>query len=84
MIRRKRTSEKTERHHVILYAGDLDRLRMYYPDHSPSTIVRELVRALIEKNERHIASVKPINLEIPDDELQRILASLPTETPEPG
>jgi hypothetical protein len=82
MIRRKRTAEKTERHHVILYAGDLDRLRLYYPDHSPSTVIRELVRALIEKNERYLQSRNPINIEIPADELQRILQSLPTESGE--
>jgi hypothetical protein len=80
VIRRKRTAEKTERHHVILYHGDLDRLKSYYPDHSPSTIIRELVRALCDKNERILASRTPAKLEIPDDELQRILASLPTES----
>jgi len=84
MIRRKRTAEKTQRHHVILYAGDMDRLQLYYPEHSPSTVIRELVRALIEKNERYLAAKNPINIEIPADELQRILSSLPSETEEPG
>lgn len=83
MIRRKRTSERTERHHVILYHGDLERLKMYYPENSPSTVIRELVRALCDKNERLIAAKNPIKVEIPDDELQRILSSLGSETKEP-
>ena len=84
MIRRKRTAEKTERHHVLLYAGDLDRLRAYYPEHSPSTIVRELVRALLDKNERTLSARSQSQPEIPPDELQRILDSLPPDPGEPS
>ena len=36
--------EKLSRHNVLLYEGDLDRLREFYPETGAALIIRTLVR----------------------------------------
>lgn len=48
---RRRSNEPTARKHVILYEGDWEELERLYPKHSPSAVIRNLVRGLIRRNE---------------------------------
>ena len=51
---RRRSNEETERKHVLLFKGDWARLSAQYPQVGPSTVIRQLVRALIRKNDQQI------------------------------
>lgn len=37
-------SEKLTRHQILLYAGDMDRLKAIWHNRSPTSVIRDLVR----------------------------------------
>jgi hypothetical protein len=41
--------DKLTRHQILLYRGDFERLKNIYANHSPTSIVRELVRAHLHR-----------------------------------
>ena len=76
MVRRKRALERTERHHVLLYVGDMDRLIQFFPDHSPSSIIRALVRKFLNQAEEQMHLRRPEVKGITPDELRQHLKSV--------
>jgi hypothetical protein len=75
MVRRKRTLEQTDRHHVILFKGDLELLQHYFPDHSPSSIIRALVRRFLTQAEESLRQHQTEVKGITPDELRTYLKS---------
>jgi hypothetical protein len=52
--------DKLTRHQILLYklSGDFERLKNIYANHSPTSIVRELVRAHLHRVEAKLRETK--------------------------
>jgi hypothetical protein len=50
--------DKLTRHQILLYSGDFERLKNIYVNHSPTSIVRELVRAHLHRVEAKLRETK--------------------------
>lgn len=43
--------DRLTRHQILLYRGDFDRLKNIYAHHSPTSIIRDLVRGHLDRVE---------------------------------
>jgi hypothetical protein len=75
----RRRSIGLERRHVMIRAGDFEKIKRYYPQVNPSVVIAKLISALIDKNELLQATRMPkLTLEVNLDELPDN-TELPTE-----
>jgi hypothetical protein len=58
--------DKLTRHQILLYRGDFERLKNIYANHSPTSIVRELVRAHLHRVEAKFGRRRKMSDSKPD------------------
>lgn len=57
-----------QKHTLNFYAGDVDKLRRYYPDVEVSTLIRDIIHQFIENTEKGLPAppqVEGIELKLP-------------------
>lgn len=57
-----KVDEPLQKHTLHLYAGDYDRIKALYPQNYPATMIREIVRAHLNKTDQRIGQVKTEDL----------------------
>lgn len=50
--------DKLTRHQILLYRGDFERLKNIYALHSPTSIIRDLVRSHLNRVEAKLRETK--------------------------
>lgn len=56
-----KSTETLQRHQILLFEGDFERLESIYLSRSPTSVIRELVRNHIEAVERKLNEKKLID-----------------------